>query len=61
MSDFVVWEPGETLFCVLCNGERGGSDPPGRWFRHHPSQRRRVPIFGPFPGSVVGYMEYVQQ
>ena len=57
MRDFVVWEPGETLTCVLCGRERGGTDPPGPWFRHQPSHRRRIPIFqGP---ATVGYLEYV--
>lgn len=46
VSDFAVWEPGETVLCVLCNCERGGDDPPGPWFRHQPSQRRRIAIFG---------------
>jgi hypothetical protein len=58
VSDFVIWEPGETVTCVLCERERGGDDPPGNWFRHRPSHRRRVPIFGPF-GSVLGHLEYV--
>lgn len=58
MSDFVVWEPGLTTICMLCNGERGGDDPPGRWQRHVPTQRRRIPIWGPH-GSVLGYLEFV--
>jgi hypothetical protein len=62
VSDFVIWEPGETVMCVLCGRERGGDDPPGNWMRHRPSQRRRVPIFGvgAFDRLVVlGHMEYV--
>lgn len=58
MSDFVIWEPGQITICVLCSGERGGADPPGPWIRHRPSARRRIPIFGP-PGTVLGYLEYV--
>lgn len=58
MSDFVVWEPGETVICILCGGERGGDDPPGNWIRHRPSHRRRIPIFGPH-GSTLGHMEYI--
>ena len=59
VGDFVLWGPGESLICVLCNRERGSADPPGRWFRHSPSQRRRVPIFGDY-GSVLGYLEYIR-
>ena len=61
MSDFVIWEPGETMTCVLCGRERGGSDPPGYWMRHRPSNRRRIPIFG-MRGWLVpmGYLEYVR-
>lgn len=58
VRDFVLWEPGETLTCVLCGRVRGGDDPPGPWFRHQPSARRRMPIYGPH-GSVLGYMEYI--
>jgi hypothetical protein len=62
VSDFVVWEPGETLVCALCGRERGGSDPPGPWFRHQPSARRRIPIFHVSAHgyvATVGYLEYV--
>lgn len=59
VSDFVVWEPGLTVVCVLCNGERGGDDPPGPWFRHRPSQRRRVPIFDAAGPGIMGYLCYV--
>lgn len=61
VSDFVTWEPGQTVICVLCGGERGGDDPPGPWQRHYGSARRRVPIFhvqGPWVATV-GYLEYV--
>jgi hypothetical protein len=60
VSDFVIWEPGETVICVLCNRERGGDDPPGNWMRHRPSQRRRIPIFGERWGTL-GYMEYIHE
>ena len=61
VSDFVVWEPGETLTCIICKRERGGADPPGPWFRHQPSNRRRIPIFHVRNRWVaaVGYLEYV--
>jgi hypothetical protein len=58
VSDFVVWEPGETLTCALCTRERGGADPPGPWQRHYNSARRRIPIFHYSPMSPVGYLEY---
>ena len=58
MSDFVLWEPGETVICVLCGRERGGEDPPGNWMRHRPGRRRRIPIFGP-NRSILGHLEYV--
>jgi hypothetical protein len=58
VSDLITWEPGETLVCVLCERERGGADPPGSWFRHRPSRRRRIPIFGP-ELEVLGHLEYV--
>jgi hypothetical protein len=61
VSDFVTWEPGETVICVLCGRERGGGDPPGRWMRHRPSQRRRIPIFGEVPGRALGYLEYIRE
>lgn len=66
VSDFVIWEPGETVICVLCNRERGGDDPPGNWFRHQPSARRRIPIFhaeqmpwGRLADRCLGYLEYI--
>jgi hypothetical protein len=64
VRDFMIWEPGEKLYCVLCDKESGGADPPGNWFRHRPSHRRRIPILGPGdlfgPGdAVLGYLEYV--
>jgi hypothetical protein len=64
VCDFVDWEPGSTVICVLCKAERGGVDPPGPWFRHRPSHRRRIPIFdGRFdriiPHRALGYLEYV--
>ena len=59
VRDFVVWEPGESLICVLCQRKRGGADPPGNWFRHSPSQRRRIPIIG--PAGALGYLEYVHE
>ena len=58
MSDFIVWEPGETVICVLCGKERGGADPPGPWTRHYNAGRRRVPIYGAEGRFVLGYMEY---
>lgn len=60
MSDLVIWEPGETVICVLCERERGGDDPPGPWFRHSPSQRRRIPIFSKY-NTVLGYLEYIRE
>jgi hypothetical protein len=63
VSDFAVWEPGLPVECVLCGQVRGGADPPGPWFRHRPSHRRRIPIYdGRFvvPGRALGYLEYVQ-
>lgn len=61
VSDFVLWEPGETVTCVLCGKERGGDDPPGPWHRHQPSARRRIPIFHAQGRWIarVGYMEYI--
>jgi hypothetical protein len=61
VRDFMVWEPGQTLICALCEGERGGDDPPGPWFRHQPSARRRIPIFhqGEWSMPIMGYLEYV--
>jgi len=62
VRDFVGWEPGYTIICVLCNGERGGEDPPGPWQRHYGSNRRRIPIYGPPHSegdSILGYMEYI--
>jgi len=59
VSDFVIWEPGETVICMICDGERGGGDPPGNWFRHRPSHRRRIPIFGP-GRSILGHLEYIR-
>lgn len=59
----VLWEPGQTLFCVLCQHERGGADPPGPWFRHRPSHRRRIPIYKADGWAVtvpMGYLEYVR-
>lgn len=61
MSDFIVWEPGETVICVLCGKERGGADPPGPWTRNYSTGRRRVPILRfqiGMPPATVGYMEY---
>lgn len=58
IRDLLNWEPGGTLICVLCERERGGADPPGPWFRHRPSRRRREPIFGENL-EVLGYLEYV--
>ena len=59
MRDLVLWEPGETVICVLCNHERGGDDPPGLWFRHRPSDRRRIPIFDAEPfWRPLGYLVY---
>jgi hypothetical protein len=60
VSDLLIWEPGETLICVLCERERGGADPPGPWFRHWPSRRQRVPIFGAGL-EVLGYLEYLYE
>jgi hypothetical protein len=49
---------------MLCDGERGGDDPPGPWIRHRPSARRRIPIFGerrhPL-GRALGYFVYVRE
>jgi hypothetical protein len=59
VRDLIVWEPGQTLFCVLCERERGGADPPGNWTRHRPSQRRRMPIWGP-GDAVLGHLEYIR-
>jgi len=60
VCDFVDWEPGQTTICVLCNGERGGDDPPGPWFRHRPSQRRRIAIYEESDARrPMGYLEYV--
>lgn len=64
MRDLVMWEPGFVLCCALCGHERGGDDPPGPWFRHRPSHRRRIPIYKAkgWPGLAVplGYLEYVR-
>ena len=57
MRDFVTWEPGETLTCVLCGHKRGGDDPPGNWQRHYGTARRRIPVLGP-QGAVLGHMIY---
>jgi hypothetical protein len=54
----VMWEPGETLICAICQGERGGADPPGPWFRRRPGDVRRIPIFQRTPLLPLGYMEY---
>jgi hypothetical protein len=60
VSDFIDWEPGYSVICVLCNRERGGGDPPGPWMRHRPSQRRRIPIFDACDGrNPMGYLEYI--
>lgn len=62
MRDLVLWEPGETLICAICGIERGGADPPGPWFRHRPSHRRRIPIYkadGWATGVPMGYLEYI--
>jgi hypothetical protein len=57
VRDFVLWEPGLSLICVLCEHERGGADPPGPWFRHN--SLRRIPIFhADLPGPL-GYLEYI--
>lgn len=61
VSDLVKWEPGETIICVLCDREHGGDDPPGPWFRHRPTHRRRIPIFDTQHGwrTPLGYLVYV--
>ena len=64
VSDFVVWEPGETVVCILCNRQRGGDNPPGNWQREYDTNRRRVPIYGEriFPWSPpLGFMEWTQE
>jgi hypothetical protein len=58
VRDLIVWEPGQTLICVLCGRERGGDDPPRNWIRHRPSHRRRIPIWGP-GDAVLGHFEFV--
>jgi hypothetical protein len=55
----VLWEPGETLICAICERERGGDDPPGPWFRHRPSHRRRIVIFHRNPLLPMGHLEYI--
>lgn len=59
MRDLILWEPGETLVCVLCGGERGGQNPPGEWQRAYSTSQRRVPIYGP-GNTIVGHMEYTR-
>jgi hypothetical protein len=56
----VIWEPGETLWCAICQCERGGADPPGPWFRHSPSHRRRVPIYQGRSRLPVGYLVLIR-
>lgn len=63
MSDLVEWEPGQTVICMLCEGERGGDDPPGPWIRHRstslPAFVRRMPIFdAQRPWKPLGYFVY---
>jgi hypothetical protein len=55
----VLWEPGLSLICAICGHERGGADPPGPWFRHSPSNRRRIPIFHADSPGTLGYLEYI--
>jgi hypothetical protein len=45
--------------CALCECAQGGDDPPGNWFRHRPSHRRRIPILGPVAGRALGYLVYI--
>jgi hypothetical protein len=59
VSDFVDWEPGKAVVCVLCGRERGGADPPGPWIRNRQTHRRRMPIFHWSPLYPLGYLEYV--
>lgn len=56
-----IWGPGDSLICVLCECERGVSDPPGPWVRHQPSHRRRYHVLA--PGAILGtlgFLEYVR-
>lgn len=62
VCDFADWEPGRTVECILCECKRGGDDPPGPWFRHRPSHRRRIPIFDSLkPHRPLGYLEYIYE
>ena len=58
----ILWTPGEAFVCRVC-GHSSGDDPPGPWFRHRPSHRRRIPIFQGGEAfmwlATPGYLEYV--
>jgi hypothetical protein len=58
VRDFAFWEPGTVRVCAVCQREYEDVDPPGPWFRHKPSHRRRIPIYGAVAGLPVGYFVF---
>jgi hypothetical protein len=63
LKDFMVWEPGQVTICALCQCERGGMNPPGRWISHQNGSRsiRRKPIYGGESRAVLGWLVYERE